>query len=74
MLKVISVQVDMEVKGFKNLRKVIKRDLEGGVNSIIMVASSPEGVDREVKSHSVFGLLDYPVVINKGDDVISLED
>ncbi len=74
MLKVMNVQIDMISKGFKNLRKVIKRDLEGGVNMILLVASSPEGVDREVKSHSVFGLLDYPVVINKGDDVISLEN
>lgn len=74
MLNVMNVQVDMAAKGFHNLRKVIKHDLEGGVNSIIMVASSPEGVDREVKSHSVFGLLDYPVVINKGDDIIPLED
>ena len=72
--KVMNVKLDMEVKGFKNLRKVIKRDLEGGVNMILLVASSPDGEDREVKSHSRFGLLDYPVVINKGDDVISLED
>lgn len=74
MLKVIDVQIDMVAKGFKNLRKVIKRDLEGGVNMILLVASSPSGEDREVRSHSVFGLLDYPVVINKGDDVISLEN
>lgn len=72
--KVMNVQLDMAVKGFKNLRKVVKRDLDGGVNVILLVASSPEGEDREVRSHSRFGLLDYPVVINEGDDVISLED
>lgn len=70
----MNVQLDMSVKGFTNLRKVIKRDLEGGINMIILVATSPSGEDREVRSHSRLGLLDSPVVINEGDDIIPIED
>lgn len=72
--KVMNVQIDMAVKGFNNLRKVIRRDLEGGVNVIILVATSPSGEDREVWSHSVFGLMDGPVSLTEKDEIIPLED
>lgn len=74
MNKVMDVQLDMVAKGFHNLRKVLKKDLEGGINMIMLVATSPSGEDRQVRSHSVFGLLDYPVTINRGDIVIPMED
>ena len=72
-METIDLQIGMDIKGFTNLRKVLKRNLDRGLFAVLFVATSPEGEDREVKYHSVFGLLDYPVVIQEGDEVISME-
>lgn len=72
-MEIMNVQLDMTAKGFTNLRKVLKRNLDGELFAILYVATSPSGEDRQVRSHSVFGLLDYPVVIQEGDEVISME-